>query len=312
MQETIPKITLPCGFVFAANHSGTITPAQVERIKLNKLDVTNYHLGWKGMFLLGYSLAYYVTAFTHLFEDRWHGRGNIVFPVLIGMSLIIFLIVLTKELTEIWEGIKCKLWAFQDIRSRAIKTAEGSLAISLRNTPVIQIGGRVLQLLPYPPNFSISPLEANLEIVPGKKYRVHYLEKSGLALSAEEIGLEETESIETYQLAFAGKYPFSELAKNRLGIFTGSQKIWLMSGITGSLLAMLLILIMAILMAPVLSVAVGYAIPNTLSYLIYWFFLQVFPLGVVVFFIAAVGKKPLLVVADILINQDQNSLWSPY
>ncbi len=48
---------------------------------------------------------------------------------------------------------------------------------------------------------------------------------------------------------------------------------------------MLLILIMAILMAPVLSVAVGYAIPNTLSYLIYWFFLQVFPLGVVVFFL---------------------------
>jgi len=76
-----------------------------------------------------------------------------------------------------------------------------------------------------------------------------------------------------------------------------------MSGITGSLLAMLLILIMAILMAPVLSAAVGYAIPNTLSFLIYWFLLQVFPLGVVGLFIAAVGKEPLLVVLDILSNK---------
>lgn len=206
----------------AANRMGEITEAQNQRL--------NFALGWgQGCSLLIFLpvMLMMTVGFTFVFVVSG-GVGVALIPLIlvVGATLLVFI----NLVPGVWRLFSNAAKLKRDRENRAIRQAQGQLAFD-KNGYVFKAADRSL-LLPSAENTG--------GLLPGATYRVFYLEESGFLLSAEEIfpvSPAQARAALTEILAQANGFTLDDLAANRNGEVTSSQR---MKPLTGVMMGMLI------------------------------------------------------------------------
>lgn len=206
----------------AANLMGEISEAQNRRL--------NLALGWgQGCSLLIFFpvMLMILAGFTFVFLVS--GGVSVALLPLIVVAGITFLVFINL-VPGVWQVFSNTAKLKRDYENRAIRQAQGQLAFD-KNGYVFKTADRNL-LLPSAENTG--------GLLPGATYRVFYLEESGFLLSAEEVfpvSPAQARAALTEILAQANGFTLEDLAANRNGEVTSSQR---MKPLAGVLIGMLI------------------------------------------------------------------------
>lgn len=232
----------------SANRLGEITEAQNQRL--------NFALGWGqscSLLILLPMMLIMVAGFTFAFLVSG-GLGVALIPLLmmVGVTLLVFIILIPG----IWRLFSNAAKLKRDRENRAIRQAQGQVSFD-KNGYVFKTADRNLTL----------PSDENTGgLLPGATYRVFYLEESGFLLSAEEIfppSPAQARAALTEILAQANGFTLDDLAANRSGEVTPSQRTKPLAGVLmGSLIGLMALAFAGLFFFQVFpNVEVGEALP---------------------------------------------------